>query len=61
MIHLAMVRVYLERGWHDLAVDRIVLLDRILQLEPDVAAREELRRIAQQHTASLPTLGHFAS
>jgi hypothetical protein len=37
-----LIRLYFERGWHELAVQRVLLLDRLLELapEPNIEARE---------------------
>ncbi len=55
-IHLRMVRVYLQLGWSDRAVERLVLLDRLLLLEEDRLAQEELFQLASEHAALSPAL-----
>ena len=41
-VHLAMVRTYLVCGWRERAVERLLLLDRLLQLDDDPTARAAL-------------------
>jgi len=41
-VHLAMVRTYLAYGWGERAVERLLLLDRLLTLDHDLPARTEL-------------------
>jgi tetratricopeptide (TPR) repeat protein len=60
MVHLQMVRVYLERGWHALAAERLVLLDRLLQLDPDPGVRDEWRRLVATHRDAVPGLASLA-
>ena len=55
-IHLRMARVYLQLGWHDLAAERLVLLDRLLQLDEDRLAQEELFQLASQNAGISPVL-----
>lgn len=50
-VHLAMIRTYLGRGWTDRAVDRLVLLDRLLTLDPDPLAHEALLRACRDNAA----------
>ncbi|CAN5695241.1 hypothetical protein BH24CHL8_BH24CHL8_07620 [soil metagenome] len=42
-VHLAMVRTYLASGWRERAVERLLLLDRLLVLDQDAVARGALR------------------
>jgi tetratricopeptide (TPR) repeat protein len=59
-IHLRMTRVYLQLGWGELATERLMLLDRLLQLDDDRLAREELSQIAAAHVSRLPALAAIA-
>lgn len=46
-IHLEIARVWMARGWHERAQERLQLLDRLLALQPDkqvAAAARELAR-----------------
>lgn len=60
-VHLQMVRCYLGRGWHDRAVERLLLLDRLLTLDGDAASREELRLLCGQERDLDPRLARIAS
>ena len=48
-IHLEMVRLYFRRGWRELAVERLLLLDRLLELAPEPEAGAEVLRLATQN------------
>jgi protein O-GlcNAc transferase len=50
-VHLQMTRLYFERGWIDKAVERALLLDRLLSLDPDPAIASELQQLAVSHAA----------
>lgn len=60
-IHLQMVRCYLGRGWNDRAVERLVLLDRMLDLEGDDRSRDDLRTLCGQARDLDPRLERIAS
>jgi tetratricopeptide (TPR) repeat protein len=60
-VHLAMAGIYLRRGWRDLAVERLVLLDRLLQLTGQPAVREGLQALAREHRAVDPELERLAA
>jgi tetratricopeptide (TPR) repeat protein len=58
-VHLQMARIYFQRGWTELAVERLVLLDRLLGFEDDASAVDALRELARIHRgddARLPAL-----
>jgi tetratricopeptide (TPR) repeat protein len=59
-VHLQMARVYFQRGWTQLATERMLLLDRMLTLEEDPLVREALRELARTHHASEPRLARLA-
>jgi tetratricopeptide (TPR) repeat protein len=59
-VHLQMARVYFQRGWTELATERMLLLDRMLSLEDDPLVRESLRELARTHHASEPRLSRLA-
>ncbi|MFN8622250.1 MAG: hypothetical protein U0869_16080 [Chloroflexota bacterium] len=59
-IHLRMAAIYFQRGWLDHGVERLVLLDRLLQLDDDPPARAELMRMAAQHASAGPALAALA-
>ena len=51
-IHLELCRLYLRRGWTDQGVERALLLDRLLALQPDPNIADELRQLAAQNAAA---------
>jgi tetratricopeptide (TPR) repeat protein len=53
-LHLALARLYLDRGWRSLASDKLVLLDRLAELAGDEPTREAVRRIASERLAGEP-------
>src|SRR5439155_962818 len=50
-LHLLLAELYLDRGWRTLAVDKLLLLGRIAELDADAATRERLCALV---TARLP-------
>lgn len=50
-IHLELARLYFGRGWLDRAVERMMLIDRLLALEPDPPIHAALVRLAAEHAA----------
>jgi tetratricopeptide (TPR) repeat protein len=50
-IHLELARLYFLHGWHQRAVDHLLLLDKLLRLEPDEAVRVGLTDLATQYSA----------
>src|SRR3712207_8577670 len=42
----SLARVYFARGWVDQGVERALLLDRLLTLDPNPAAQSELHALA---------------
>ena len=53
-IHLALVRVYFMRGWHEQAVERAILLDRLLIMVPNGANQTELRELTARYGSADP-------
>ena len=60
-IHLELTRLYFRRGWTDKAVERALLLDRLLGLEPDDAIHAELRQLAAENAAVDERLSELAN
>jgi tetratricopeptide (TPR) repeat protein len=56
-IHLRMAGIYLQLGWSDLAAERLVLLDRLFQLDGDQRGRDEIRALASRYAGASPVLG----
>ncbi|HUG49193.1 MAG TPA: tetratricopeptide repeat protein [Candidatus Limnocylindria bacterium] len=48
-VHLEMARLYFRRGWRGLAVERLLLLDRLLDLAPEPDVGAEVLKLARQH------------
>ncbi len=60
-VHLQMTRLYLQRGWIDKGVERALLLDRLLSLDPDPAIGGQLRELAAANAASDHRLAALAN
>jgi len=60
-VHLALVRVYFMRGWHEQAVERAVLLDRLLRMVPNGANETELRELATRYGSADPRVREIIS
>jgi tetratricopeptide (TPR) repeat protein len=56
-VHLEMCRLYLVRGWHDHAAERMALLARIVELDGDEELRAELVTLARAHADADPRFG----
>lgn len=48
-VHLQMARLYFLRGWNDRAVERLLLLERLLAFDNDPLAETGLRELARLH------------
>jgi tetratricopeptide (TPR) repeat protein len=59
--HLWLARLYFERGWNDRAVEKVLLLERLLDLEPDDEVREGMLALAREHAAEEPGLAAVTS
>jgi tetratricopeptide (TPR) repeat protein len=60
-VHLEMSRLYIRRGWIDRAAERLVLIERLLELEPDPVLRTHVRDLAAAHASSHPGLAALAA
>ena len=60
-IHLEMARLYFVRGWNDLAVERLVLLERLLAFDEDAVSEANLRELALAHVDADPRLNALAN
>lgn len=60
-IHLELCRLYFRRGWSDQGVERALLLERLLTLEPDPAIEAELRQLATDNAAADERLAALAN
>jgi tetratricopeptide (TPR) repeat protein len=55
-LHLALVEIYLAGGWVTPAVDKLLLLDRLVALTGERAARERLAAFVEEHLPDEPRL-----
>lgn len=60
-VHLALARLYFERGWRDRAVEKLVLLERLVDIEPHEETRVQLVALARERAADDPRLTHVLS
>ena len=60
-IHLQLVRLYFQRGWSDKAVERALLLDRLLTLDPEPQVHDQLRKLAAENIAADQRLAALAN
>ncbi len=59
-IHLRMARLYLQLGWSALAAERLTLLHRLILLDGDRPALDELLRLADSDVRLAPMLAGLA-
>jgi tetratricopeptide (TPR) repeat protein len=59
-VHLELSRLYLHVGWQDLAIERMVLLGRLLDLSPLPEVRRGLAELARTHAARDGRLARLA-
>jgi Tfp pilus assembly protein PilF len=55
-LHVALARLYLSRGWRERAVDKLQLLDRLLEIDGDVDGRALAAELARGRLADAPQL-----
>jgi tetratricopeptide (TPR) repeat protein len=55
-VHLTMADLYFDRGWQERAADKLILLDRLLQLQEPDGWRDRLLTLASEHEAADPRL-----
>ena len=55
-IHLELSRLYFMHGWHQRAVDHLLLLDKLLRLEPNADVRGGVTELAAQYGSLDPRL-----
>jgi len=60
-VHLALVRLYLGRGWRERAIEKLTLLDRLLALGPASGARRQIATLAAAHANGDPRMLALAS
>ena len=60
-IHLELSRLYFMHGWHQRAVDHLLLLDKLLRLEPNAEVRGGVTELAAQYGSLDPRLEGLAA
>ena len=60
-VHLALVRLYLGRGWRERAIEKLTLLDHLLALGPTSGARRQIATLAAAHANGDPRMLALAS
>ncbi|MEX2547096.1 MAG: hypothetical protein WD830_04825 [Chloroflexota bacterium] len=60
-IHLELTRLYFRRGWADKGVERALLIDRLLSLDPDPIVAAELRQLAADNASADERLAALAN
>jgi tetratricopeptide (TPR) repeat protein len=60
-VHLMLAELYLESGWRATAVDKLVLLSRLAELDLDPTTRERVCRIARERLADEPRLASLCA
>ena len=60
-VHLALVRLYLGRGWRERAIEKLTLLDHLLALGPASGARRQIAALAAAHANGDPRMLALAS
>lgn len=60
-VHLALVRLYLGRGWRERAIEKLTLLDHLLALSPTSGARRQIATLALAHANGDPRMLALAS
>ncbi|HET7029251.1 MAG TPA: tetratricopeptide repeat protein [Candidatus Limnocylindrales bacterium] len=60
-VHLLLAELYLDRGWRLLAVDKLLLLGRLAELDDDPAARERVRGLVSERLADEPRVAQLVA
>lgn len=60
-VHFTMAQIYLRCGWTELAVQRVLLIDRRLDVDVDPRRRAAVRALARDHAALSPDLERLAA
>jgi len=55
-LHVVMAELYIDRGWHAVAAEKLLLLGRLVELTGDVAGRDRLCRVVARSFADDPRL-----
>ena len=60
-LHLLLVELYLDRGWRTLAVEKLLLLGRLADLDGDVAVRTRLCAMVADRLADEPRVADLCA
>ncbi len=60
-VHMMLAELYLESGWRALAIEKLVLLSRLAELDNDATTRERVCRIARERLAEEPRLASLCA
>jgi tetratricopeptide (TPR) repeat protein len=60
-IHLQLARLYFERGWQDRAVEKLVLLERLIAVEPHEQAHAQIVALARDRAPDDARLSHVVA
>jgi Tfp pilus assembly protein PilF len=60
-VHLVMADVYLRRGWKELGVQRLLLIEHSLQLDADPGALRALAEVSGRHRGLDPRIDRLAA
>lgn len=60
-VHLALIDLYLERGWRSAAIDKLALLGRLAELTGDDPTRERLRALVADRLPDEPRLAQLTA
>ncbi len=60
-LHVELARLYLARGWHERAVEKLLLLDRLLEIDGDLAGRAAAADLIRHRLADEPRLADLAA
>jgi Tfp pilus assembly protein PilF len=60
-VHFTMAVIYLRRGWVELGVQRVLLVDHRLDVDEDSRRRAAVHALARDHRALSPDLEHLAA
>ena len=60
-LHILLAELYLDRGWHGQAVDKLLLLGRLADLDDDAAVRERLCALVSARLADEPRVAELCA
>jgi tetratricopeptide (TPR) repeat protein len=60
-LHVELARLYLARGWHERAVEKLLLLDRLLEIDGDRVGRAAAAELIRHRLADEPRLADLAA